>query len=279
MKRLLLITTALFFSVSFCEAQFYTPLELTKKLLSKDPFPNLKNYCTGEFNGRPNGADLAPNVRLSFRILKETNKDAMINVSAIKDFEQFDSYLFFEKDTIWKVSAFRALAMTGIIAKVNQDLKALSKQQVDSIVAAPHTSKEDNRMFKSKEEYLFTLGNTNLTLASDSALIANFVNNKEKFENVRVALISKNIMSADQDTRQMKGIDVIQKQLRLLFINNVYPNNDGTKNTLTFLIGGILDNAVGYIYIPNKADVPEITPSHYILIREIVQGWYLYKTT
>lgn len=203
----------------------------------------------------------------------------MINVTITRDSQQFDSYLFFEKDTIWKVSAFRALAMTGIIAKINEDLKAFSPQQVDSVIAARHTVKKDNRMFKSKSEYQYLLGNTSLTLASDSALILHFNNNKDAFEKTRETLVAKGITSLDNGTRDMKGIDDVRKQLKLLFIDNVYPNSNSTKNTLTFLIGGILDNAVGYMYIPNKTDVPEITASNFILIRELGNGWYLYKTT
>jgi hypothetical protein len=275
--KYLLLFIALFLSSLFCLAQSYTPLELTKKLLSKEPFP--KAFCSGEFDGHPNGADFASDVRLTVNRLMETDKDAMINVTITRNSQQFDSYIFFKKDTVWKVSAFRALAMTGIIEKVNAELKALSPHQVDSVIAVRHTSKKDSRMFKSREEYQYLLGNTDLTLASDSILISHFIKNKNAFEQVKAVLVTKNVTLLNKGTRDMKGIDAIRKQLQLLFIDNVYSNNNGTKNSLSFLIGGILDNAVGYMYVPNKADLPKMTPSGFILVREIGNGWYLYKTT
>jgi hypothetical protein len=41
----------------------------------------------------------------------------------------------------------------------------------------------------------------------------------------------------------------------------------------------MIDNTVGYFYEPDKTKIPEINPSEIIMIREIGDGWYMYKTT
>lgn len=42
---------------------------------------------------------------------------------------------------------------------------------------------------------------------------------------------------------------------------------------------GQLDNSVGFIYVKDKKDLPEMNPGRIIMIREITNGWYIYKTT
>jgi hypothetical protein len=41
----------------------------------------------------------------------------------------------------------------------------------------------------------------------------------------------------------------------------------------------MLDNTVGYLYVKDKEDLPEMTDRRVIMIREISDGWYIYKTT
>ena len=49
--------------------------------------------------------------------------------------------------------------------------------------------------------------------------------------------------------------------------------------THLYLIGGVLDNTVGYMYQPDPAKLPAISAGYFILIRPLGNGWYLYKTT
>ena len=77
----------------------------------------------------------------------------------------------------------------------------------------------------------------------------------------------------------MEGFEIYKNRLALLFIDNAFPDWESSKNNLNFLIGGITDNSVGYLYIKNKKDVPKMNPARFIMIREIGDGWYLYKTT
>jgi hypothetical protein len=48
----------------------------------------------------------------------------------------------------------------------------------------------------------------------------------------------------------------------------------------TFLIGGILDNSVGFLYVPKDEDPPQPSSGDgYIYIEHITGNWYIYKTT
>ena len=71
-----------------------------------------------------------------------------------------------------------------------------------------------------------------------------------------------------------------REDYRKLFISSV--DFGGYKfggKCFNFLIGGILDNAVGFLFVKDKSDLPEMSERGIIMLREIGDGWYLYKTT
>lgn len=45
------------------------------------------------------------------------------------------------------------------------------------------------------------------------------------------------------------------------------------------LIGGITDNSVGFLRVQDEADLPQMSPSEFIMIEKIALNWYLFKTT
>jgi hypothetical protein len=280
MRSLLILSFFLAISILPCKAQNYDPLTLTKKIFSRTDFPEVKNYVTGEYNGRPNGKDIKNGLDISFLLLGQTPTTAVVNVTLTDSTgKQLDLYLHFIKQNTWKACAFRALAMTGIIAKVHDDLAKMTPAQIESVIAAPHTDSVDRRDFKSKEEYEFMLGNAGLTLASDRELTEHFNKNKAKFVALKNELLAKGLLTKHDTTNLIESNPEIKKHIRELLLDNVLPNFEETENSLDFLIGGIIDNAVGYFYFQNPKDVPEMSPNHFIMIKALGDGWYLYKTT
>jgi hypothetical protein len=276
---LLVLLVASIFTLP-CKSQNYEPLTLSRIIFSRDTLPDIKKYSTGDYNGHPNGQDIKASLNISFELLNQNNETAVVAVTLSDSAGMsLNTYLHFKKDSIWKVSGFRALAMTGIIEEVYKEVSALTPKQVDSVVLSPHIGKKDRRMFKSREEYQYLLGNTKLTLSSDKDLIAHFNKNKDQFEKIKNQLIAKGIFKSTSRLRNIKGGANITKELRRLFIAGVHSNIEETEGSLDFLIGGIIDNAVGYLYIKDEKDVPEMSPSHFIMIRKLGNGWYLYKTT
>lgn len=261
--------------------QAYEPLELAKRIFGKERFPNLSSYVTGEYKGRPNGQDLQIGATTRFLLLGKTEKTAVVAVTILDSLgEGFDTYLHFVKDTLWKASAFRALAMTGIIEQVKIELEKMSTQQVNEIIAKANNSKKDEFvMFRSREDYDFQLGNAKLTLELDDHIATHFLTNQAAFERLKNLALSELKKEKLNEEKSFKLIESSKSDYQKLFISSVTTGGYELGNCLNFLIGGMVDNSVGYIYVKDKKDLPEMNPSRIIMIREIGNGWYIYKTT
>ena len=256
------------------------PLDLAKKILSKAKFTDIKKYCTGEYKGRPNGNDIDKNATLQFALLSQTVDKAVVAVTIIdKTGKGLDTYLHFSKENIWKANAFRALAMTGMIEGAKKELEQLSTKKVDSLIAISKNDTTGNSMFKSREDFDFQLGNLNLILSLDSEIIDHFNKNKIEFERLKdIAFKNLDTTKADEE-RSIKLCNGLENDFHKLFISSIETGGYELGNCINFSIGGMLDNTVGYLFVKDKKDVPEMNPSRIIMIREIGNGWYIYKTT
>ena len=256
------------------------PLDLAKKILSKAKLTDIKKYCTGEYKGRPNGNDIDKNATLQFALLSQTVDKAVVAVTIIdKTGKGLDTYLHFSKENIWKANAFRALAMTGMIEGAKKELEQLSTKKVDSLIAISKNDTTGNSMFKSREDFDFQLGNLNLILSLDSEIIDHFNKNKIEFERLKdIAFKNLDTTKADEE-RSIKLCNGLENDFHKLFISSIETGGYELGNCINFSIGGMLDNTVGYLFVKDKKDVPEMNPSSIIMIREIGNGWYIYKTT
>lgn len=257
------------------------PLDLAKKIFDENSMPDLEKFTTGEYKGRPNGRDLQKHSMAKFLLLNQTDKRAVVSMT-ISDStgKVFDTYLHFQKDTIWKMNAFRALAMTGIIEQVKKELEKLTPLQVDEIVKSAAKSKKGRSpLFTSKEDYEFELGNATLTLESDAKIIEHFRKNKKAFERIKDSAINELRIKKTGEERAMDVGENLKTDYRKLYISSVTTGGYEFGNCLNFLIGGILDNSVGYIYVGDEKNLPEMNPNSIIMLREIGDGWYVYKTT
>jgi hypothetical protein len=260
--------------------QAYEPLDLAKKIFSPDSLIGIENYITGEYQGRPNGQDLQKGTQTKFLSLGETEDKSVIAMTILDSAGNgLDTYLYFQKDTNWKMSAFRSLAMTGIIEQIKAELEKMTPQQVDDMIKKSNKRKKNSHSsFKSREEYDFQLGNAKLTLELDDNILKHFVTNKEEFERLKnLALIQLGNEKFDEGS--IKLIESSKGDYQKLFISSVSTGEFGQENCLSFLIGGMLDNTVGYIYVKDKKYLPSMSANKIIMIREIGNGWYIYKTT
>jgi hypothetical protein len=278
LTRILLFITSLAL-LTTANAQNIQPIELAKKIFSPKAFPGINKYVTGEYKGRPNGTDLRKGTMTKFLLLGQTSKNAVVDMTVTDSSgDGFDTYLHFEKDSLWKMNAFRALAQTTIIEQVKQELESLTPQQVDSIINIADTTKDkESLVFTSREDYEFELGNARLTLALDEKIIAHFKANEAAFNEIKdsILLINKKL---DDNTRLEIG-ENIKQSYRKLFVSSVTASEIEFGMSLNFLIGGILDNTVGYLFVMDKKSLPEMSSDALIMLREIGNGWYIYKTT
>jgi hypothetical protein len=278
------ITTTLailILTVTTVYGQTYEPLDLAKKIFGKDSLHNIDNYITGEYKGRPNGQDLQKGSITKFYLLGQNEKTAVVTMTILDSLGKgLDTYLHFEKETIWKVSAFRALAMTGIIEQVKIELEKMTPQQVDDIIAKSEKKKKDDySIFTTREDYNFQLGNAKLTLELDDNIVKHFVKNQTEFDRLKNLALTQLEKEKVDEERGLKLIGNLKLDYRKLFISSVSSGGYEFGNCINFLIGGMVDNSVGYIFVKDKRDLPEMNSDRVIMIRDIGNGWYIYKTT
>jgi hypothetical protein len=247
--------------------QHYEPLDLAKKIFAKEGFREIKKYVAGEYDGNPNGTDLEKGTISKFLLLEQTETSAVVNMTILDSTGKgLDTYLHFEKDKVWKVNAVRALALTGIIEEAKMALERMTPQQIDT-------------SFSSKEEYDFELGNARLVLELDENIIKHFLANQSEFERIKNLALKQLKTEPKDENRATNLVEDLKQDYQKLFISSVSTGDWAVGNGINFVIGGMVDNILGYIHVSDKKDIPKMSPSRVIMIREIGNGWYLYKTT
>jgi len=279
--RVATILTTLTLAITTAYGQTYEPLDLAKKIFSEDSLPDIDSYITGEYKGRPNGQDLQKGLTTKFTLLGQTEGNAVVAMTILDSLGKgLDTYLHFEKDVVWKMSAYRGLAMTGMIEQLKVGLEEMTPQQIDDIIAMSKKEQEDDfSMFTSREEYDFLLGNTKLTLELDDNIAQHFLANQAEFERLKTLALTQLEKEKVDEERGIQLIEELKADYQKLFIFSVSTGGYELGNCINFLIGGMIDNSVGYIYVKDKKDVPEMNPDRIIMIKEIGNGWYIYKTT
>lgn len=270
MKLKFIILVLILNSLTFF-GQKYEPLELAQKLFLTD-FPDVKKYSKDEFEGHPNKNDLGSNVKLDFKTLSQNVKTAVVNITVIDSLGKgFDTYLHFEKVKTWMITAYRALAQTGILQQMVHEFEKMSEKDKQDLF------KIDELGIKSQKDLDNTIGNTKLTLESDGNIIKYFNDNKTRFADLK-----EKIEKFSKENPKLSNKEIsknFEKELKSLLIGNYGNFYFPCDSCFTLTIGGMIDNTVGYFYNTEKSEIPEMNPSRVIMIREIGNGWYIFKTT
>lgn len=267
----------LLFSVNIAFSQNIEPLQLAKLIFTHNSELDIEKHSIGEYKGEPSWKDFLPETKAEFELLEQTLDKAIVGMTLTNEKgDGFDSYLFFVKDnSVWKMSNFRALAQTGIVEQMVNSFGKLSEKEIEKLIKTKD-SVNPNAIFESREEFDFTLGNAKLIIDFDKNIIAHFNKNKPEFERLKDEILNKIKIPKDEQNAFLK---TLQNDYRKLHISAISTDYIGLENCIDFIIGGIGDNLVGYIYVLDKKDLPKMDPSSIILIKEIGNGWYLYKTT
>ena len=270
----LFISLILILTSGIINGQELTPLELVEKVFTDKEFAkNKSKYSTGEYKGSPNATDFKKRSKLNFRLLSENENSAVVNMTIIDGLSNgMDTYVHLIKNKKWKIEAFRALAMTGILQKMKSEFEKMTDKEIDSLL------KIDKRSFKSKKDFRRELENIKLTLAFDDKIIEHFKKNKDRFEEIKRALLNVKIKEGEVSHRKINLGRKIKLDYKGLLINSI-SNNYNCEKCFEFVIGGMIDNTVGYLYIPEGEIIPKMNSSRLIMLREIGNGWYIFKTT
>ena len=162
---------------------------------------------------------------------------------ASKNGASIDLYIFAKEDGIY---ALRSLAQTSIIEAMIKGYEAASEAEKARLKAMG-----------------VDIENLRLILASDNALLKFGRENEAKFEELFV-LYQKDEVAANE----------VVKRLHLSHASY----DDGV---FELTVGGITDNVVGFMRVENESNLPQMSPSEFIMLERLSPNskWYLFKTT
>ena len=157
--------------------------------------------------------------------------------------KHFDLYVYTKKDGIYAV---RVLAQTAIIEAIVSEYEKFNEAQ--------------KREFEQRTDA--DIVNLKLILAPDKELMEFGKQNLAAFEKMYE-------LYAGGESERAKA------EIKSLHLSHA--ETEGKKFML--LIGGITDNSVGFLRVQDEADLPQMSPSEFIMIEKIAPNWYLFKTT
>jgi hypothetical protein len=259
-------------------AQTFEPLELAREIFSKDSHIDAAAYISGEYTG-PTGKDLDGDLRTKFFLLEQKERAAAVAMTICDGAGNGrDYYLYFKKETVWKMYALRSLAMTGMIESLKTHLEQMTSEEIERTIMK---TGNEYAMFSSMEEYGFLLGNSRLILEFDDNIIQHFLKNRNEFERIKDLALRELNDTYKHRNRELSValVENLKSEYQKIYISSVSSGDVELGDCLNFLIGGILDNTVGYLYTDTKMGFPGISPERVIMIREIGNGWYIYKRT
>lgn len=270
MKSFLIIILS-FTSVLFSAQK--TPLEIAEFILSnKEAKEKYQKYL---YENRSIELDYKRDKKreysLSYREFKVEENYVVVDVTAKNsDNKKYDFYLYFRKDNNeWKIFDAQKLPnRTFFYVGFSGDL---SQKKVDSIIQ----SKGEYRLITSQKQFDYIKNIYSLGMKSDDEIIQHFKDLKPKFLALRNDFIKfkkANLEYTDYE-KNLKFRDVYDK-LTLSGIDEFLPF---TRNTIAFIICREQNNAVGYFYTEKKKEITIIDPGGMLFIREIGDGWYLFK--
>lgn len=213
------------------------------------------------------GQNLPRSVQRTSEVIFQDTAHAMVAVWLHDTVTSLDVYFYLLKNQNWTIHAARSLVM-----------KQSARNALKSLDSIPEAQRGEPYSKTHAHSYTFETENLNLWDNSDYVLTAHFNSHKKQFHQVQKRLVKKGFTKSDtlvgngiKDKKIKKLTD--QMLIRSFEYDRRYPG------CIFYVIGGISDNTVGYLYQPDPKKVPIITEKHYIIIKPMGDGWYLFKTT
>lgn len=222
-------------------------LDLVKQFFSPHGISNKEFLYTGEMyrlylDQTTLGEELPTNIEISYKKVEKNDTSAVYSVLLSQDSVGANYYIYLSNiENTWKLRALRSLALPPLYYMALEEFK-----------------KKEN---KSAEDSL-DIKIMTLATSTDTEIKQFLIDHEAEFnELVKLA---------------QKDFDAASKTTKKLCVNTLVNNGSGV---LEFIISGMIDNSVGFLYVPDNATPPPITEDRYILIDEIVPNWYIFKTT
>ncbi len=250
-----------------------SPMRVVEKYVSTNGFPEkIRHFCCEMYHEwmapQTLGQQLGPKVIRECVLLYEDTNRAVVTVWLHDSITSMDVYFYLQHRQVWTVYAVRSLTMKDIAAKELLRLDSIPKKQ-----RGKKYTKSSGRSWQ------FDFENTKLWGQPDTVLAAYFYQNRNEFTELEKQR-SRGNYSAFPDssyTLDEKSKKMIKIMNQVLLREIVFDKN--APGSVLYLLGGVLDNSVGYMYQPDPTKLPAISAGYFILIRPLGNGWYLYKTT
>lgn len=226
-----------------------TPEALLDAFFSRAGIADKASMYTGDmlerFLDKPTlGQMLREDVKLTWRLLEKKPPRAVYAVEVKREDTILDWYVFLrEEQHTWKLEAVRSLALTGPFPVFIERLRNVPKR-----------SPEQERDYQ----------NFLLTIASDQQLKTYLRTHYQQLQELADIAQAGHVTEA---TARAKA-----QSLHLVEIS-------GDNKIIQIVIGGILENTVGFMRVTPGAPVPPMDPEDYIYIEQVIDNWYVYKTT
>ncbi len=266
------------------------PTEVVQAYFSIDGFPAKANHlCCAmdkeKFQSKTLGQSLSPRVIRTCRLIFQNTSQAVVAVW-LRDAEtSHDYYVYLTYEGCWKMRDIRTFQKVEETRKRLKELNALSKDELGK-----GTDSTTGRTLK------FEQANLDLQIAPDSVIKAHLTAKQKDF-NALVSYLKKKkyfetgdslltVINSDKKARSLMDKCLIREVTRSKNNPNIYH----------FIIGGIGDNVVGFLYndtptpLKNTPDftdqenflhrsVPMPHENGYIILDRIDLRWYLFKST
>jgi len=221
---------------------------IVETFFSKQEFPESDRYYKremGKYAGRPPmGAYMPAGFRLTVVLLEESAEHAIYRATYSHTSKPGDWYAYLDRsDGPWRLAAVRCLALPAFLRDLFAQLRA-----------KPNRTEEEESELQRME----------LLFSSDSELRAFLKDRVSQFD--ALAKLITNGAAKDSYAHLLKQVRI----------------SDGSVDSagrVVLTIGGILDNSVGFMFVPSSSSPPKMTPEEFILVESILGMWYLFKTT
>ncbi|MFB6454235.1 hypothetical protein ACE38W_03105 [Chitinophaga sp. Hz27] len=262
------------------------PLDVAKMIYAHQPSPDIHQYLAGDFATTDTlvpGAKDFPGASFKWRLLDELHDSlALVNMTVMEpNGKATDYYLTMRKDKVWKLTAINSLAMTGMLQAELEELEQMPQGYLDTLIDAAQRDKAGNalKMLTSMDDYHFLLGNIKLILQPDDSIVQHFLDNKAAFNQLKDSALAELQRKSTNDKTESQLVKKMEPVYKKLLIESIATDTEDHGKNIDFIIGGIIDNWVGFLYVKDKKDLPDLYNGNLIMLRDMGDGWYLYKTT
>ncbi len=249
-----------------------TPLQIVERYVSPNGFPNrLKFFCCelyGEWNADSTlGQNLPRTVQRTSELIFQDTAHAVVSVWLHDSLTSLDIYFYLVKNKNWTMYAVRSLVMRQAAKDALKRLDSIPEKDRGLVYTKTH-----------QHTYAFEQENLELWNNSDNVLIEHFNSHKKQFLEIQKRLVKKGYTKSDSLVACGMKDKKIKKISNAILIRG-FEYDKRYPGCVFYLLGGISDNTVGYLFQPNPNKIPLITEKHYIILKSLGDGWYLFKTT